>query len=127
MNDIFKRRLELAWQAHAKLKKQLTKFIEEQEPLIDGSRDWVHVKHESGMLNAIADLLNKEDPSGVFIIEEMLLYRSTSEFYAKYMDKLYAYREWIEEKVSPVEYRVEDIDAEYRRRFDILHNVSEEA
>jgi hypothetical protein len=127
MNDVFKRRLELAWQAHAKLKKQLIKFIEEQEPLIDGSRDWVHVKHESGMLNAIADLLNKEDPSGVFIIEEMLLYRSTSEFYAKYMDKLYAYREWIEEKVSPVEYRVEDIDAEYRRRFDILHNVSEEA
>lgn len=127
MTDIFKRRLELAWQAHAKLKKQLTKFIEEQEPLIDDSRDWVHVKHESGMLNAIADLLNKEDPSGVFLIEEMLLYRSTSEFYAKYMDKLYAYREWIEEKVSPVEYRVEDIDAEYRRRFDILHSVSEEA
>lgn len=112
------RRLELNWETHKRLANKLAKFIAEHSPLIEGTSNWVHVQAETKLLDAMASLLNKENEAGVYLIEEMLIWRETSNFFSKYIDKLYAYRDWIEQKVSPVEYPVEDIDAEYRKRLD---------
>lgn len=96
-----------AWELLEEYKKNLNpKSLALQRPLLD----------------AIADLLNKQDPSGYKLIRQFFIQDSMLKFYQKYADKVYAYREWFDDRVELNGEFYQDLDAAYRDAFEEQHD-----
>jgi hypothetical protein len=74
------------------------------------------------LLDAIADLLNKQDHSGFILLEHFFLQSDVLKFYTSLARRVYDYRDWIAEKVEPVGEHFKDVDKAYRDAFDAKYN-----
>lgn len=76
-------------------------------------------------LDAIADLLNKQDVSGYTLIMQFFMQESVIRFNNRYVSKVYDYREWFEDRVELADQHFPDIDEAYREAFKIASKLEE--
>jgi len=75
------------------------------------------------LLDAIAELLNKQDTAGYTLLRQFFIQESALRFNEKYVSKVYAYREWFDARVELTGEHYKDVDEAYRQAFDAKYKI----